>query len=293
MRPLPLTAKAAVQAGGVKSLLKRALGDTVVAQLRAWQGAPRRRVLQWVLARRARPEALPGGPALVIAPHPDDEVFATAGLLALKAQADARVGVAFLTSGEASHQRCCGAPVEEIARARRLLACEAGARLGLGPQAMHWLGLPDGRLPRNGQEGFATAVSAVAEVLRQAAPQEVYAPHPLDCWADHAAASEIVAQAVRRSGFPCAVHWYLVWGWYKLPLRRLAEPGLANAWKLDIAPVLSAKRQAIRCYRQAVAPRCGKPYIGVLPPGFAAPFEAPSEVFFTPSGATPASAGEG
>jgi len=277
----------------VKRFLQRALGDTAVAQLRAWQWAPRRRVLRWVLGRRARPQALPEGPALVIAPHPDDEVFATAGLLALKARAGAPVSVAFLTSGEASHQNCCDTPAEEIAQARRRLACEAGMRLGLGAQALHWLGLPDGRLPRERQEGFAAAVSAVAELLRQAAPREVYAPHPLDCWADHAASSEIAAEAIRRSGLRCAVHWYLVWGWHKLPLRRLAEPRLANAWRLDITPALSVKRQAIHCYRQAVAPRCGKPYIGVLPPGFATPFEAPSEVFFTPSGAPPADAGEG
>lgn len=274
----------------MRRLLKRALGDAAVAQLRAWQGAPRRCVLRWVLGRRARPQALPEGAALVIAPHPDDEVFAAAGLLALKARAGTPVSVAFLTSGEASHENCCGTPREEIAQARRRLACEAGARLGLAPQALHWLGLSDGRLPRDGGRGFDAAVSTLVGLLRQTAPHEVYAPHLLDCWPDHTAASEIAAEALRRSGLRCSVHWYLVWGWYKLPLRRLAEPSLASAWELDIASVLSAKRQAVRCYRQAIAPRCGKPYVGVLPPGFAAAFDAPSEVFFTPSAAAPTDA---
>ncbi len=277
----------------MRRLLQRFLGEAMVARLRAWQGAPRRRIVRSVVALRARTRVLDATPALVIAPHPDDEVFAAAGMLALKAQLGAEVAVAFLTDGEASHRNCCDTPPEEVARARRLLARQAGEALGLKPSALSWLGLPDGRLPRRGQEGFAAAATVVAEVLRAVAPNEVYMPHLLDCWPDHAAANEIAAEALGQIALPCTVHSYLVWGWYKLPLRLLAQLGLASAWRLSIAPVLPAKRRAIRSYCEAVSPRCGKPYVGVLPPGFAALFECPSEVFFASHHADPSLQGAG
>lgn len=220
------------------------------------------------------------GCAVVVSPHPDDEVLACGGMIAAKRAAGAEVHVAFLTRGEGSHRSCCRIESAVLGAARKGLAEEAAAVLGVPRSHLHWLGLKDGGIPSADADGFEDAVASVASVLDEVGPKEVFCPHPLDCWRDHEAAAQITLAAVERLKRPCTVHFYLVWGWYNMPLCRLPRLGLRWAWRLDIRPVMEKKQAAMRAYLDALAPGCGNPYVGVLPKGFLKPFERPYEVFF-------------
>lgn len=277
-------------------------------------------VVRWAARRGAHSLAK----TLVVAPHPDDEVFGCGGLAALACSQGAEVWVVFLTRGEGSHRGCCSIAPGEIAKARQALAVKAAASLGVPATNLRWLGLEDGRIPQGATEDgheltrmvtnraaglepgeagpnagsascqsvpvrgdlspFEEAVTSVSRVIAEVAPQEVFCPHPLDTWPDHKAAAAITLEALRQWGQPCKVHFYLVWGWYNMPLRYLPRLGVRRAWRLDISPVLERKRAAIQSYLGARAPGCGIPYIGKLPPGFVEPFLRPYEVFFEHDG---------
>lgn len=218
--------------------------------------------------------------ALVVAPHPDDEVFGAGGLIALKRAAGARVDVAFMTGGEGSHASCCGVSPEAIAAARRRLAGAAGRELGLDESALHWLGLKDGSIPRRGQGGFDAAVGKLAGLLARLSPEEVYCPHPSDVWSDHVAAGEIARAAAARAAWGGRLCYYLVWAWHNLPLRGVLGLGWRSAVRLDIRGVFDRKQRAMDAYLGEVAPGCGRPWSGVLPKDFLRAFDWPYEVFF-------------
>ncbi len=159
------------------------------------------------------------GNIAIVAPHPDDEVLTCAGLIALKTSRDIRVSVIFLTDGEAAHGGCCNTDPKKIAIARRRLAVEAGELLGVKADDMFWLGLSDGRIPRRGKPDFESAVERLAILIKDIRPQEVYAPHFMDCWPDHEAASEVTCEAIKAANSQCGLYYYPVWMWHHLRFR--------------------------------------------------------------------------
>ena len=79
--------------------------------------------------------------AVVLAPHPDDEVLGVGGLLALPARAGSRVLIVAVTDGEASHPGSDALPPGLLARTRATETLAALAALGL-PAGVRRLGLP-------------------------------------------------------------------------------------------------------------------------------------------------------
>ncbi len=81
--------------------------------------------------------------ALVVAPHPDDEVLGAGGLMRTLRRAGVTVDVVAVTDGEASHR---GSPTVGPAQVIRLRVGEtvhAYRELGLDPRRRRRLGLPD------------------------------------------------------------------------------------------------------------------------------------------------------
>jgi N-acetylglucosamine malate deacetylase 1 len=129
-----------------------------------------------------------GGPVLVVAAHPDDEVLGCGGTLARHAAAGDFVHVLFLADGETSRQ---GAGKAEIAR--REAAAARAADL-LGAQQPRFLRLPDNRL-----DGtlFLDIVQVLEEAVADLAPRIVYCHHPGDLNLDHLVAARAVVTAFR------------------------------------------------------------------------------------------------
>lgn len=82
--------------------------------------------------------------ALIVAPHPDDELIGAAGLIASLMRRGTDVHVAVVTDGAASHPNSRKWPRRRLIAARQMETRHALRRLGVVRGAIHFLGLPDG-----------------------------------------------------------------------------------------------------------------------------------------------------
>lgn len=238
-----------------------------------------RRALVGACETTCAPFQLSPQSALVVAPHPDDEVFGAGGLIAAKRALGASVKVVYLTGGGASHRNCCQVSANQVIAHRQALSIRAAARLGLVQSDCLFLGLPDGSLPNRVQAGFSTAVSRLADIFASVSPDEIYCTHPMDVWPDHVAASAIARAAAYAAAPGALVFEYLVWAPLSLSSRALLSLPWKRATRLQIGPWAELKSASIQTYLSSAAP-CGRPWVGELPPDFLRLFCRSSETFF-------------
>ena len=243
-----------------------------------------RAALRRCAAHRPMVSEAPRAPALIVAPHQDDETLACGGMIALKRSVGARVDIVFFTDGSASHPDCPDVKRDELALIRRAEAVRAAAVLGVSRDRLHFMDLPDGELATLGAGRFDEAASRLSEIIRNIRPREVFTPHPHDCWPDHEAGCEMTRAALASAGINALLLFYPVWLWHSLPLRRFRAALMHLAFRLDISSVLPKKLEAIRQYSSQLTPICGRPNCGCLPAGFLKHFRHPYETFFRGGG---------
>lgn len=218
---------------------------------------------------------------LVVAPHPDDEVFGCAGLLAGLSAQNKQTDVLFLTDGAASHKGCCDVQASTVSKMRRQLSVQADQLLGIPKDRLTFLDGADGHLPRKNQAGFEEMSKIIATCIRQKKPMAVFCPHPFEGWADHIAASELTVAAMEQGAPEKRPHlyYYCVWFWYSLSLKKAFSIDWRKARLLDISEQLPLKRKVMNTYINALAP-CGNPWVGRLPAEFLRAFDWHKELFF-------------
>jgi LmbE family N-acetylglucosaminyl deacetylase len=199
--------------------------------------------------------------ALVFAPHSDDEVLGCGGVIALKAQAGARVQVVVMTDGRASHQALIDA--DDLVKIRRAEAEAAGRELGVANHYV-FLDFEDHRLA----EHLASACDRAAEIIERFEPEEIYVPSRREGISDHTETNRIVRLAVDRVGKPVTMLEYPVWLWNRWPwtqaARDIAEIVLACRMRVDVGTVLHRKRAALAAYRSQLERLNGDPRWAVL-----------------------------
>lgn len=146
------------------------------------------------LVTASGPREAPGR-VLVVAAHPDDIDFGSAGTVAALVEAGASVSYCLVTSGEAGG-RDRGQPRAEMAALRE--AEQRAAATAVGVDDVHFLRCPDGRLV----PGLELRL-AIARVIRQVCPDVVIGPSPQRDLAsihrshpDHRAVGECTMDAV-------------------------------------------------------------------------------------------------
>jgi len=144
---------------------------------------------------------------LVLAPHPDDETLATAGLIQRALAAGAEVRVVFVTDGEDNPwpQRVLerrwrlGAPERaHWGERRRAETLAALACLGVSASSAVFLHFPDRRLTSLLLSGGAAVVAALAAELTAWRPTLVVAPATVDQHPDHNALGVLLRLAIDR-----------------------------------------------------------------------------------------------
>ena len=221
------------------------------------------------------------GSAIIIAPHPDDEVFGCGGFISKWTKSNKKIEILFLSKGDASHKGCCDVLINQVGAHRKELAERAAGFLGVSHQQLHFLEGKDGRLPHKGRNTFIDMTAQLTAVIKRAAPEMVFCPHPFEGWPDHIAAMELTVAAINilpAESRP-KLYYYCVWFWFSMPLRKAFQLNWKKALLLDISKQLPLKREAMNIYLDSFAP-CGNPWVGKLPKEFLRAFDWDKELFF-------------
>ncbi len=201
-------------------------------------------------------------PAVVFAPHPDDETLGCGGLIALKKRLGVRVQVVFLTDGRHSHGRFLN--TQTLVSLRQSEALAACAVLGVNADDVHFFGYPDHGL----HEHIIDAQERAETILMQMPESQVFLPYRRDVIRDHLVTGDIAraaaAACTAAQGRPMQLFEYPVWFWYHWPqttvtlarrahLPRVATASLRACWArlmelrshVAIDAVLTQKKQAL------------------------------------------------
>ena len=176
-------------------------------------------------------ELIPARRVLVVAPHPDDEIYGCGGSIALHRRAGVPVSVVILTGGDVS-----GDPDIRLKES-------ADAALHIGsPQLECW------RLPDRGLTCSESLIKRLAKRIEEQEFDLVYAPSPWEVHPDHRQASWLVIESLQLVGQRVRVAFYEVGS----PLR----PNVL----LDITSVKSHKERAMRAFasQQVFQDYCGQ-----------------------------------
>ena len=143
---------------------------------------------------------------VVVAPHPDDEVLACGGLLAMLSDCWHPVTVISVTDGDASHPGSRRWPRQLLAQQWHAEALEALSRLGLKPLDYVRLSLPDGQVQQHES-------SLSQQLISQLLPSDlVISTWVADAHPDHESTARATAAAC--AAVRCT-HWQApVWMWH-------------------------------------------------------------------------------
>ncbi|MEM7204951.1 MAG: PIG-L family deacetylase [Planctomycetota bacterium] len=212
--------------GAPRSAWRARLCQRIARQQRCWSDAELR------------------APAVVLAPHQDDETLGCGATIAAKRAAGARVEIVFLADGSSSHARFMDR--QALAALRRREALAAAAELGVDRADVHFLDFPD----RGLHEHRRAVAAAVRPLLLHGAFDQVYVPLRRDWPGDHSAARLVLSGATAGLGRRHAVFEYPVWFWLRWPWIPKTQPGLrpALARARDLALWSWALRFRLRAY---------------------------------------------
>lgn len=232
----------------------------------AWPGLP---ALTPVAAHALVPE---GGRAMIVAPHPDDEILAVGGLMAMLARDGTHTQVVAVTDGTASHRGSTLWPVERLARERPSESRLALQRLGIERPILR-LGLPDGELERVSD----VLAGCLQRLLKR--NDVVFTTWREDGHPDHEATGRACAVAAARC--KARLVEVPVWAWHwatpgdtRLPWQR--------ARRLDLdAEGAQRKRDAVQAFASQLEPDPSTGAGPILRASTVARAARPFEVLFT------------
>lgn len=204
--------------------------------------------------RQPPPTALPPGPALVIAAHPDDADIGCGGTMARLVQEGQRVVVAVVTDGSEGGEDPA-VPDEELRDRRE--AEQRAALAALGVATVEFLRFPDGRL-----EPSLAVRHALTRLIRRHRPATVFAHDPTAHLfegyinhPDHRAAGTAALDATfPAAGNPRAFRGLLAEGLaaHKVQQVYLFYTANANAWVDISGEPLDRKVAALRHHESQV-----------------------------------------
>ena len=180
--------------------------------------------------------------ALVIAPHPDDEVLGVGGTIARLSAQGAEVHVAILTRGTAPRF------TEELVETVRKEAADAHRILGVSQT--HFCGFPAAELDQVAQ---ADLNGQLGTLIRDILPDTLFIPFIGDVHSDHQLvfASAMVAARPLDSNAPRRILAYETLSetnWFAPGITPMFAPTVFN----DIGATLETKLEAFRAYGSQV-----------------------------------------
>lgn len=201
--------------------------------------------------------------ALIIAPHPDDETLGCGGAIALLRKFYISVKVLVVSDGTQSHPNSIAYPSFALKKLREKESLAALAVLGVEPEAVTFLGLPDGAVPfvldREGGDGEINKriqqerniIVSIERYLSNLKPSIIFLPWRNDPHPDHRASWQLFTTACKNMNYSPRIIEYPIWDWDAKQRRDFSNS--VSAWRLDISSVLELKKQAIAQYRSQIS----------------------------------------
>ena len=147
---------------------------------------------------------------LVIAPHPDDEVFGCAGIIHRLSQLGKKVHVVILTQGEAVHDEP-KIDIQTLVARRRELALDAAKIMGLLPEQYSFFDWGDDKVREDNIH--ESKVKELVTIIDAIKPEVIFTPHLADVHLDHTHTAKIVSNLISPSTKQI---YYCVWLlWYQ------------------------------------------------------------------------------
>ena len=212
-------------------------------------------------------------PAIVFAPHPDDETIGCGGTISMKTSIGAEVTVVYLTDGSMPNEAIRSINGQSISSLRRVEALNACSILGISDTNVIFLDYPDGSLSEYERE----VSERIETLLRQLSPREIFMPYHRDRHPDHEATNRIVRSALERNRTDMSVFEYTTWHWRYWPLVEEHHSSLRAGLRsivhffrntattlrdmrcvFDIRPALDTKHAALRHHRSQMQRLGGK-----------------------------------
>lgn len=239
--------------------------------LRAWNASQKLAAVPAISADLLVP---PHARAVIVAPHPDDEVLGCGGLMHQLAQLERNLKLISVTDGSASHPGSTLWPMERLSVIRPQESAEALHRLDLPMHRLQWIrgGFTDGEVAT--QEERLTGF-----IQRHLLPTDVvFTTWANDGHSDHEAVGRACARACAAVG--AGLNEVPIWAWHwaapedeRLPWER--------ARKVLLDPMtIARKRHAAHAFASQLQ---GDPLIGlppILPAGVLERLLQPFEVIF-------------
>ncbi|MGC1329924.1 PIG-L deacetylase family protein [Pseudomonas sp.] len=239
--------------------------------LQAWQACPLLARLPHIAVDHLVPT---GARAVIVAPHPDDEVLGCGGLLQHLVTLGRPLLLISVTDGTASHPGSRRWPVSRLRSERPRESAEALRRLGADPTRMEWLrvGLADSQVP---------AAQAQLQAFLQAHLQPtdvVFATWSEDGHCDHDAVGHASRAAAEAVG--ACVHELPIWTWHWASPQDPRVPW-QRARKITLSPaMLARKRDAVLAFTSQLEGDAKAGLAPVLPPDVMERLLQPFEVVF-------------
>lgn len=211
-----------------------------------------------------------GGRAVIVAPHPDDEILGTGGLLARLSDLHRNVLIVAVTDGTASHPDSPAWSAQRLADTRPQETREALQRLRVKHGQLVRLGLPDGG-------GAAIEAELSARLADHLMPGDVlFGTWRHDGHPDHESVGRAVAAVASRFDLPFVE--VPVWAWHWASPDDTRVPwSRARRIVLDEA-TLTRKMHAVQAFRSQIEPDSATGKAPILPPHVLTRLTRPYEV---------------
>lgn len=202
------------------------------------------------------------GSALILAPHPDDEVFGCAGLIQRMLSEGKRVDVVILTGGEGAYPQEL-TDRETLIEQRKQLTLNAAKQIGLPQEQIYFLQWADGQLDK--ALISSEKIKELTGLVTKIKPEAIFSPHSFEGWSDHLATSQLADSIIHSHNSRVKNYKYNVWTWYSMPYNKLPQMGWKQSFVLQMnKKEYQRKLDAIDEYIRTLT-SFGKPYSGDLP----------------------------
>lgn len=195
--------------------------------------------------------------AIIISPHPDDEILGCGGLISHLVSKKCDVTIIMLTGGENCDDAMHLGP-EKLKKERRKLTKQACSVLGVEERNIFFLDFIDGAINAQDKE-----LEKLINIIKDTNAKTIFVPHIEDGWNDHVQTHHIIKNMIK--GTSLSLYAYCVWFWYTMPFNKVLSLDWKNLNYLKInKEEHSLKKIAIDIYMNAVSPE-GIFYSGKLP----------------------------